>query len=171
MVAWVILRLFHTLLWHLGWEYSHSWGLAKYVYLGHLSSSGLSTWWPQSSCTSYIKAKGSQWECTKRSRQKLLGFSNLVSAIMQQHFCILFIKAVMKDCSGPRAGVVPHLFVGGSRRIYGHVWKPPPALRWLMRSYSVVGTAWKNSTLGGKMSFILVLLSLCSKTQVEISCR
>lgn len=171
MVAGVILRLFHTLLWHLGWEYSNSWGLVKCVYLGHLSSSGLSTWWPQSSCTPYIKAEVSQRECAKRSRPKQLGFSNLASAIMQHHFCILFVKAVIKDRSGSRAGVVPRLFMGGSRRIYGHVFKPPRALRWLMRSYSVVGTAWKNSTLGGKMSFILMLLSLCYKIQVEISCR
>lgn len=111
-------------------------------------------------------------ECTKRSWQKLLVFSNLASAVTQ-HFCILFITAVIKECSGSRAGMGHHLSVRGSRRIYGHVLKPPPALRWLMRSCTVVGTTGRNSTLGGKRSFLLVLLSLCClcKFQVEISCR
>lgn len=82
------LRLFHTLVWHLVEKYSNSWVLEMLVHLGYLSSC-LPTCWLQSSRTSLVEFESSQRDCTKRDGQKLLVFSNLVSVVVQHHFCVV----------------------------------------------------------------------------------
>lgn len=130
------LRLFHTLVWHLVGKYSNSWVLE--IHLGYLSSC-LPTCWPQSSRTSHVEFESSQRDCTKRDGQKLPVFSNLASMVMRHHFCVV-CRGRAKPCSGSRAGDRQQVFMGRSRRIYGHVLKPPPASWWLMRSCTVIGT-------------------------------